>query len=102
MDVRVNPEAYSGVMTSRWFGSNMRRSVTWTKPIAKEILRDIMNPMCKIKPDNSLWSVDGRKKRVDLTAESWEKKRTRVVLQPEDIPKLIGLVSAQPLTRAFQ
>jgi hypothetical protein len=97
--VKINPNAYSGLLTSHLFGTPMNKSVNKTMPLAKKVWETcIVN---KLIPDTSLWVVGGREKRLDLEGDVIE-RRTRMVLMNEDIPKIIGNAVLQPFTEALK
>jgi len=93
-NVRINPKAYSGIMTSKLFGRTMNKSTKFTKNIAQKVFKQCI--VDKFLPDNSLWAVAGREKRIDLSTN--KNTRTRLVLMCEDIVKLIGNCALQPFT----
>jgi hypothetical protein len=94
-NVRINPRAFSGIMTSKMFGQTMSKSTKFTRKIAKKVFKQCI--IDDFIPDNSLWAVAGREKRIDLSTN--KDVRTRLVLMCEDLVKLIGNCALQPFTK---
>lgn len=96
--VEVNPDSFSGVVTSLLLGQSKREAYSYGVLAAYRIL-------CNIKKsenyvfDQSLYAVGGREKRnqIDIT----KKPESRLVLMPELTTTLIGQLYAQPITKCL-
>lgn len=93
-------EAFSGLLTSKLFGSKKKQTTGFFKTFCKEYYEFIIKRN-EFVYDMSLSMVGGREKRVTLT-ENYKELKTRVVIMCEDIPTLIGQVISYPLTKGFQ
>lgn len=97
----INPKAYSGLITSKLFSKMRVSSTTYTKSISIEYIKNFIFKNSHTI-DNSLVSVGGREKRVNLDTQSFKRIKTRAIIMGEDIPTLIGQSIAVPLIKAFQ
>lgn len=93
--LKVNPDAYSGLMCSKLFGSTRRESLQATIPVAKAYLRVIQTQLIR---NVGMWSIGAREKEVNVDHDTIT---TRLVSMPEQIPLLAWLTYGQSITNAL-
>lgn len=87
--IGVNPKASSGYRTSRYINKKRNRSTNQSKQYALEYQQMIIKSKIPVV-DRSLQEIGGREKLVKNKFVGEKRLKTRVTLQLEDIPTLIG------------
>jgi len=91
--VKVNPSAYPGIVSSR-VGSNRKSAYAVSAELACSAYEDARNTFV---PDLSLWACGGRGKYA-LGAQPGASLKSRLVLMPETPSALLESAFSQPLT----
>jgi len=91
--VKVNPDAYPGVMSSR-IGSNRQKVFAVCSEIAKGHYTDQKKGFT---PDTSYWSCGGRAKPV-MDAKPGDPFKSRLILMPETPSTILESAFSQPFT----
>lgn len=87
--IGVNPRASSGYRTSRYISKKRNKTTNQSKQYAFEYQKFILTTDHPIV-DRSLQEIGGREKLVKNDFTEGKRLKTRVTLQLEDIPTLIG------------
>lgn len=90
--VRVNHTSSPGINTKNLIGPKRSVTTSRTKPVAYQYARDIIQvPRNNYVVDTSLYSVGGREKKIIIPYKTpYKQIKTRVTLNQEDIPTIIG------------
>lgn len=93
--VQINPDAFSGYFTSKFYGHSKRVSASATLSVAQFVYQWLEKEYWHGQP---LWSLGGRPKDVNLDKPDGTPIETRAVWMPEAWLSLLGLLCVQPLT----
>uniref|UniRef100_A0A2V0RBY3 RdRp n=1 Tax=viral metagenome TaxID=1070528 RepID=A0A2V0RBY3_9ZZZZ len=91
--VQVNPNAYPGVVTTLLHGGNKRGAYSRSLVTAEGIWDAVVNAPYSTC-DNSLWSLGGRERKIDITARDIE---SRAVLMPETPVAIVAAALVKPI-----
>jgi len=91
LTVGTNPTSHSGFATEQFLDVNHKNTDGFTKPIALHIFNRVSKEYCV---DRTLWTVGARGR--NQSVEEVKELRSRVVMSPESIPKIISLAVSLP------
>lgn len=101
LGVKSKPNSYPGILTAEQFGNKRKFTIPFTKPVAYNYAKTIMNSEEQIL-DCSLLYVGGREKRMKGELGLKKQVSTRIVLGQEDVPSLISIMLSKILNEGFQ
>jgi hypothetical protein len=102
LGVEVNGNSKPGILSSKLVGTKRRDTIKYSKPIAYEYCKKIMDENNEIYVDRSLYNLGGREKRVKSNFNTRKDLTTRTIFMQEDVPTLIGQSVCKYLQHAFQ
>jgi len=93
--LKINPNAFTGIMCSHLYGGKRSDCIDVTLPISKVYFKMLRSMYIR---NVGLWSIGAREKDVNVDEDNFS---TRLVSMPEQVPLFAWLVYAQNFTRTL-
>lgn len=96
LSVGTKPKSSAGFLSSIFIGPNHRSCDSVIKPVAKQVFEEVLENYIV---DRSLWTIGGRGRANKITPTAGDPMKSRVVLMPEGVSKIIALAASNAWMR---